>query len=197
MLTAFSEIQKAEADYNKAEQKHREYPQNPSGRIVDNKYIITAANALAAYETTKATLNNLRLELPNRVRRDIGVIRAELVQSLKAHYRANPADIDHDTLVLLDSGILNVDEYEMMLNQAQNPTMERLICNRCGRAAETASDEETASRLKYLAGLASNCDGTDQLDTFDSITSIAFRCLDNPSMIGEWSNLVQPLIDLM
>ena len=194
---AFAEISEVESAFVEAEKRHKRLPENPSGRVVDSEYIVNAARATADYTTAKDRRYAMQRNLPESVRQAVKPIRAELVERIKDKYRAKPGDIDQNTIALLNSGILTVEDYEALMNEAPNPTMSRMIASAAGKAAETATNQNDASRLRVLAQIGKRLDGSDYLETFDAIVDTMNRTIANPAMIPYWESLTTPFIDAM
>lgn len=194
---AFAEISEVESAFMEAEKRHKRLPENPSGRVVDSEYIANAARATADYATAKDRQYAMRRDLPESVRQAVKPIRAELVEAIKEKYRAKPGDIDQNTIALLNSGILTVEDYEALMNESPNPTMSRMIASAAGKAAETATNQNDSSRLRALAQIGKRLDGSESLEGFDALVETLNRTVANPSMIPYWESLTTPFIDAM
>lgn len=194
---AFAEISEVESAYSEAEKRHKRLPENPSGRVVDSEYIANAARATADYANANARRFAMQRDLPESVRQAVKPIRAELVEAIKNKYRAKPGDIDQNTLALLESGIMTVDDYEALMNESPNPTMSKMIAAAAGKAAEAATDRNEATRLRILAQIGKRLDGSEALEAFDAIVETMNRTIANTAMIPYWESLTTPFIDAM
>lgn len=194
---AFAEISEVESAFLEAEKRHKRLPENPSGRVVDSEYIADAARATADYADANAKRFAMQRDLPESVRQAVKPIRAELVEAIKNKYRAKPGDIDQNTIALLNSGILTVDDYEALMNESPNPTMSKMIAAAAGKAAEAATDMNEATRLRVLAQIGKRLDGSESLEAFDAIVETMNRTLANTAMIPYWESLTTPFIDAM
>ena len=104
-------------------------------------------------------------------------IRKALVSDVQAAFLADPAQVDNNTMRLLDSGILRSGDYEKLFNDAQaanNVTMCRLIAQAAGNLAKTAEGNDRAA-LNLLSHKVAGIDGSTDLQAFDeSVFSLSF-----------------------
>ena len=80
-------------------------------------------------------------------------IRKELSAELDETLAADPAQVDANTMTLLNSGILRATDYESMYNKAKasgNATMCRLIGKAAGDYAEKVDDASTRRSLNVI-----------------------------------------------
>lgn len=201
--TAFGEYQKAEAALKAAEEMVKRFPER--GGLVSDDYRAKAARAAAdlleAQKAMKAAKDGLQGHDS-----EIANLRRELAGEIDKAYSADPAQLDHDTITLLESGILRSGEYTRLFKQAQeagNVTMQRLI----GKYAFDKSEKEAADggqytdsvkelRQVYHASKATT--GAEHLERFDYLTEVFNRGANTPALAGlpdRWSKLTADVIE--
>ena len=87
----FEEYRKAEAALKSAESRSKEYPRRNGA---DPSYLAKSARAEADLAEANAQFEHCRRHLFEEQRRDIAVIRAELVEALNKEYAADPSKVD-------------------------------------------------------------------------------------------------------
>ena len=119
---------------------------------------IAQTEAEAAFQKIKKS----RFDLLDRA----AEIRAQLSSDLEAAGTVNPADVDANTMRLLESGILKASDFKSLYDGASSPTMKRLIGAAAGKAAAAA---EAADR-EVLNGISHDSKNIirGKMDTFDS-----------------------------
>lgn len=95
-------------------------------------------------------------------------IRAQLSSDLEAAGTVNPADVDGNTMRLLESGILKASDFKSLYDGASSPTMKRLIGAAAGKAAKAAENVEDRAALFSIFS-ASKSIGSEVLEAFDSV----------------------------
>lgn len=161
------------------------------------------AAAEAELTEAKANFKAEQDELSHKATLDITKLRKALEQAVKSNYLANPADVDINTMTLLESGILNAADYERLISDAinnNNSTMVRLIGDAANKARENLDTgrtdyvpEREALAVVYNASLRYN--GGDILRGFDNMTDTARRTFRNASMHSHWESLTGPYIE--
>ncbi len=155
------------------------------------------ANADAKLEAARNAHTQMRFNYPGEVDAKTASMRTELEKAISDKFAARPADIDHDVLTLLNSGILTPAEYTRLFNEASSPTMRRLIAHSAGEAAEKLKDDrEAASVLRNVANAGVRYSGSQYLAAFDGLTDILRRTNRNPAMSKSYSNLAAPFLDV-
>ena len=141
----FAEYREKSDAVKSAESKYRAYPRRSGA---DPSYMAKSARAEADLAEANAQFEHCRRHLFEEQRRDIAVIRAELVEALGNEYAADPSKVDMQTLELLRSGIMSADEYSRLIDAAAsngNHTMVRLIAKNAADMAERGtSGSQTA-----------------------------------------------------
>ena len=141
----FTEYREKSDAVKSAESKYNAYPRRNGA---DPSYMAKSARAEADLAEARAQFEHCRRHLFEEQRRDIAVIRAELVEALNKEYAADPSQVDMQTLELLRSGIMSADEYSRLIDAAAsngNHTMVRLIAKNAADMAERGtSGSQTA-----------------------------------------------------
>ena len=197
---AFKAYRDAEAAYKKAEQKAREYPQRNG--MVNADYAAKSARAQAdfleakqAYETARRTFRESDTQF--------NAMRRELAAAIDDAYSADPAQLDTATLELLKSGILTGAEYVKLLRGAQdanNPTMVRLIGHYAGEAAQARAEshgmhDPDVSAMRIAQNESRTYTGGDRLQAFDNMVELYHRCTNNPAIIDHWDRFTAETIE--
>lgn len=186
---AFEEYRKAEKAYNAAEARRKGLPWNA-----------TAEEKTLADARTIEARNNLK-EAQKVLASSMGTmngIRGELVKALGDAYRANPEDIDPNTMELLKAGILKPAEYVDLANRAiasGNNTMLRVIGSYADGLNKDAYSLEDRSALQAVAHRAKTSTGESELERFDVLVETFSKCVNNPLMIDHWDALTQENIE--
>lgn len=202
---AFAEYKAAEESYKSAKELRESSAKGGAG-IRDSA------------ERTKAELRKLKCEAEfiqaeqgfNAAKakfreslREISNIRQSLEKELEREYIADPTKVDHDTMVLLKSGILTPDEYDFLLEKSiemENPTMSRLIAASASEQIEKVSkscgeNSEAAMKLRVITRRGKAQGGKETLMAFDAIRDVYQRTVANPRMIENWDSLVGAAIE--
>ena len=199
---AFKKYREAEAAFKRAEDQQRKYPQRQG--IVDAEYAAKAARAHADFMQAKADMKNAQAEFSAH-NAEIAALRKQLVADLDAHYAADPAALDGNTLELLKSGILSTSEYSRMMQQAQangNHTMARVIAKYAGDAAISAGkqygdNDSRVRELRSISFMANDNNGSNTLAAFDLMADVYKRATNNPYMIDSWDSLTGKVAETM
>ena len=197
----FSNIQKLETNFEKAEQARKAAPIIHVG-ISTAEYAAKAARAEADYQEAKKAREDYKVALEREVMPAVTNIRGRLDQELNRVYSVDPSQVDAMSLELLKSGIMRIDDYMTMLYKAEsenNATMARLI----GKYAKEAAVEEAknngsnsldASRLRVLAEQASTISGKNYVEAFEFLVTTFTRCVNNPRLISMWDEFTSERI---
>lgn len=199
---AFKKYREAEAAFKRAEDQQRQYPQRQG--IVDAEYAAQSARAYADYLTAKETFKRAQ-EAFRAHNTEIADLRRQLAADLDAHYAADPAALDGNTLELLRSGILKASEYNRLIDKAQhdgNFTMARMVCKYAGDAATSAGkqygeNDSRARELRAISYRANDNNGANTLAAFDLMANVFQRATDNPHMIDSWDSLTGEVAEKM
>ena len=175
--TAKADMDKAEAVYKATAEDARGFARRNSGASLE----IARANAFV--ETRRVEMEEARQAFQKVRKARLSVmdaaaqIRKALVSDVQAAFLADPAQVDNNTMRLLDSGILRSGDYEKLFNDAQaanNVTMCRLIAQAAGNLAKTAEGNDRVA-LNLLSHKAAGIDGSKDLQAFDeSVFSLSF-----------------------
>ena len=186
---AFGEYKTVEKAYQKAEDWRKNLPWNATAEektIAEASAIEARKNLKKAQEALFACADSLK------------GIRGELAEALGNAYRANPEDIDPNTMELLKSGILTPAEYVNLANKAianGNNTMLRMIGSYAEKVAQDTREAAERGALLTVADRAKNSTGAAELETFDNLVNTFTRCANNPAMIDYWDGLTEAAID--
>lgn len=164
--TAKADLDKAKAVYKATAEDARGFARRNSGASLE----IARANAFV--ETRRVEMEEARQAFQKVRKARFSVmdaakqIRQELVSDVQAAFLADPAQVDTNTMRLIDSGILKAADYEKLFNDAQaagNTTMSRLIARAAGNLAKTAEGNDRVA-LNMLAHKAESLDGNADLN---------------------------------
>jgi len=199
----FSELQDAETALKVAEQAKSNAPRG----IMDAQRAAAAARAEADYMEAKAAYDSARRSLPERGERELLSIRKELADAVNDAFSVDPTQVDSATVELLKSGICTAADYEKLLgsaDEAQNGTMIRLIASYAAKAAEALREpngqlpfdsREEWARLDNVGKQGANHTAATVLDSYDALSGVFHRCVNNPAMIDKWGTLTENIID--
>ena len=163
----FTEYRKKSDAVKSAESKYNAYPWRDGA---DHAYLAKSARARADLAEAKAQFDHCRRHLFEEQRRDIAVIRAELVEALNKEYAADPKAVDANPLALMNSGIMTADEYSRLIDSAiasGNFTMTRLLAKSAADMAEKVTDSDVARSYRLVSHKGKGMDGREYLQAFD------------------------------
>lgn len=184
----FKAIEKAEQKAKDAEEAYNFFKrENGSGEgfpMIKAKFLSLEAD----YTTAKEELKNTMQEFAEGVTK-VDAIGEELAEEIRNDYGVKPEDVDQNTLELLKSGIVTAEEYVRMFNQANNPTMKRLIA----RYAEENATEETRPTMQILKKLVEN--GDEYINNFSVLRDAFIRTTGNTAMIPYWEDLTAEIVN--
>ena len=186
--TAFSEHDDALREHASAQRQAALYP------IKDNvsaDYARKAARAQERFSDATEALTRAERALDSVTDR-IEELEKEFAETLAEHYAAKPAEVDHATITLLESGIMGASEYERLLKDAVNAgnsTMARLIGSAAARRAEkeAANDTTIAQRFRSVANDAKIATaGEAERAAFKTMKDLYRRCTRNIALRDQW-----------
>ena len=159
--------------------------------------IANAANAEIGLATAKERISVARTTKLSAAKSKITELRRRLEKELAAHYYADPARVDSNTLALLDSGMLTAAEYASLYEKAianDNITMARMIGAAAGKYAdklmniEAPNENQRAERaiLTQVSQNAKKCGANEYLNSFDVLVDMFNICSRNPAMVENW-----------
>lgn len=158
------------------------------------KYQARQATAKAALEDAKKQHLSVKYNLPTQAETNAKALRRQLEASISEKFAAVPSDVDGAVLTLLQSGILNPNEYVRLFEQATNPTMRRLIAKAAGDAAKNTDDAGAARILRGVEFAGQKCNGAEYLAAFDGLADINHRMAKNPSLYAHYEELAAPFL---
>ena len=192
----FTEYQAKSDAVKSAESKYNAYPWRDGA---DPTYLAKSARARADLAEAKAQFEHCRRHLFEEQRKDIAVIRAELVEALGKEYAADPKAVDANTLALMNSGIMTADEYSRLIDSAiasGNFTMTRLLAQSAADMAEkTTGDADISRSYRLVSHKGKGMDGREYLQAFDFLTDTFNRCERNFALSTKWDELTSPVVD--
>lgn len=195
---AFAKYRMAADGMKFAEEMRRKYPQQAG--LVNAEYAAQSARVYADYLTAKESMKRAQEEFSSH-NSEIAALRRQLAADLNAHYAADPAALDANTLELLKSGVLTPAEYSRLLNKAQtegNFTMARVIAKYAGDAAASMNQQDPRAReLRAISYTASANNGSNILAAFDMMADVYRRATLNPHMIDSWDDLTGEVANMM
>ena len=191
----FTEYREKSDAVKSAESKYRAYPRRSGA---DPSYMAKSARAEADLAEARAQFEHCRRHLFEEQRKDIAVIRAELVEALGKEYAADPKAVDANTLALMNSGIMTADEYSRLIDSAiasGNFTMTRLLAKSAADMAEKVTDSDVARSYRLVSHRGKGMDGREYLQAFDFLTDTFNRCERNFALSTKWDELTSPVVD--
>ena len=198
--SAFEEFLEAEKKFKAADAERKKHPQ---GGYSTAEAAAKSARVHADFLRAKADLEAARKALSAHSE-EIGQLRRTLEDEVESYYAADPSAVDASTIALLQSGILSASEYNRLLENAKgsgNFTMARLVAKSAGDAAEEVARKygENDSKARELRRVSyNNSDGgADTMARFDYLANVFSRTCNNPSMIGDWNDLTEHIVDEM
>ena len=174
------------------------YNADPWRDGADPTYLAKSARARADLAEAKAQFEHCRRHLFEEQRKDIAVIRAELVEALGKEYAADPKAVDANTLALMNSGIMTADEYSRLIDSAiasGNFTMTRLLAKSAADMAEKVTDSDVARSYRLVSHKGKGMDGREYLQAFDFMVDTYNRCERNFALTTKWDELTSPVVE--
>lgn len=191
----FAEYREKSDAVKAAESRYNAYPRRNGA---DSSYMAKSARAEADLAEARAQFEHCRRHLFEEQRRDIAVIRAELVEALNKEYAADPSKVDMQTLELLRSGIMSADEYSRLIDAAAsngNHTMVRLIAKSAADMAEKATDTDAARSYRLVSHRGKGNDSNEYLRAFDFLADTFDRCERNFALTPKWDELTSAVVE--
>ena len=191
----FTEYRAKSDAVKSAESKYNAYPWRDGA---DPTYLAKSARARADLAEAKAQFEHCRRHLFEEQRKDIAVIRAELVEALGKEYAADPKAVDGNTLALMNSGIMTADEYSRLIDSAiasGNFTMTRLLAKSAADMAEKVTDSDVARSYRLVSHRGKGNDGNEYLRAFDFLADTFNRCERNFALTPKWDELTSAVVE--
>ena len=152
------------------------------------------ANFYSARDELQATQRRMNDRL-----HDVKKLRSELAAAVESAFCADPKAVDPATMTLLQSGILTVNEYSRLMDDAKsagNFTMVRLIGKASADAAKTKGENDPAAgELRALAHRSRENPGDSILGNFDALADAFTRSTKNPGLIDHWNDLCSETVE--
>lgn len=115
-----------------------------------------------ASNKTRASIVNLKKTTADKVK----ALRSELLEDCKKHLAIKPEQTTIETITLISSGLMNVNDYMELCNTSwNNPTVLRLVANKC----ENSEDTEHRTIAMHLKNYLSPESRTSVFDSADYI----------------------------
>lgn len=125
------------------------------------------------FERAKMTLEEAKKNIRGSYDEKVNALRNQMAEFAANVYRADPSKVDHNTLQLLNAGIMSPDEVEHLAdNYRDNPTMLRLIGKYAAdRFASTLNDRDRTTAVKWasLKDLQNLSDSSAAIAGFDQM----------------------------
>lgn len=190
-----SEYEKAEKREREAQDRMKKYPERAG--ILNPEYQAEQAKAKAEYLDAKVAMNKLQQEKPAQAMKAIRELRQELENALFSSFSPKASAVDMQCVELLKSGILTDKEYLYLVQDAVNNgnyTMARMIGCHAEQLANNKPHEE-ATVLRHASQIGKHDYSADYLETFDNLTDIAKRCMDNPAIMDRWGEFTREAME--
>lgn len=183
-LRVKGEVEKARLDLEEAQREEQSVRAKNRERV----YVELAKHNVKGKELTLQAkkddlkrVNNKRFDLLNKSKE----IRAELSRELDDDFVVNPADVDSNVMALMDSGVLKVNDYVKLYNEAEkshNMTMMRLLGAKAGALADKETDTATRSTLNniYTASISGK---SNELQEYDGYVFAVSRATGDPESL--------------
>lgn len=181
----FKEYTEAHAKLEKAKMARR----LAQGAVEQTRRDADLLEAQGAFDTTMSNW-------ADRGERALQDLRGELEGAIATALAVNPADVDQSVVTLLYSGICASADFERLLKDAGNSTMQRMILSHIEKkAASQDTDPMERRALNVLLHDGQGRMGGAVLENFDALGGVFHRCLRNPSMIPRWDDLTADAIE--
>lgn len=188
----FAEYNKKNKEYKDAEEEVRKYPYR--GGMVSADYMKNVVKAKEYYNVKYANLEECKKEF-QALYDELKMHGKELEKELIKANEADPKKLDHDTIYLLESGILTSGEYAKLYEKAAgNPTMQRIIKKHIDEAAGKLPANDTSAEAINLRVLATQAHGDNTIDNYNVVLDIMEKTIRNKSMCDYWDQLAAPII---
>lgn len=190
-----SDFEKAERREREAQDKLKQYPQRAG--IVSPEYQAEQAKANAEYLDAKLAMNKLKQDRPAQAMKAIKELRGELEKALFDTFAPRASAVDMQCVELLNSGVLTDNEYLYLVQDALNNgnyTMARMIGHKAEQLANDRPHEE-AITLRHAAQIGKQDHSAPYLETFDNLTDIFTRCVNNPGIMDRWGEFTRDTME--
>ena len=208
---ASERLQKAQKALQEAEEQNRLPHRNETTlQVIRRERELVDVRAKA--EEARIEFDQVRADRYS-VLKKADLIRAELADEVSRAYNADPADIDHATMTLLESGILTALEIEKLSNDAissENWTMSRIIGAHAKQNLENNEKRFGANHpdnviLRNVIHRSMTNDGRKILSDFDALKNVAKYALgdpsgfshrdENPQLMERWEEIAGQVIE--
>ncbi len=182
--SAEAKLQKINAEIEDAQQEVRE-----AEIARDDERMWLGRSRLAALQVEKrhASDDFDAIKKSNReVFDNIKEIRSRLEADCNKSFALDPDALDANFFALLNSGLVKPADFEALWSKAEkagNITMQRLVADAAGHAAEAAhnkGDREDAKRLNAISSMGHNVTTGAMLERFDELVSVTRYAIGNP-----------------
>ncbi len=197
---SFEVYRKAKRDLEDAIEYQRKHPDDPYASPEEK---VAAARARASYLVAEDNFKKTQKSFGEEGARAIGKLREGLALAIDHEFAVDPAQIDHNAMELLKSGIMSAGEYKKLADDAEsrnNYTMSRMIGKYAQDAADRISKEygesdREATILRNVANQSRRNTGRGMLDVFDSMSRAYNRCTNNPALMEKWDDLFSDIVE--
>lgn len=188
----FKAIEKAEQKVKGTEEAYNSFKRtNGTGEgfpMIKAKLLSLEAD----YNIAKEELKNTMQEFAESVQK-VDAIGEELAEEISQDYGVKPEDVDSNTLELLKSGIVTAEEYIRLFQQANNPTMKRLIAHYAEQDSEKALTEDKRTAMRNMSSIIET--GKEYTDNFSIMRDSFIRTAGNTAMIPYWDELTAEIVN--
>lgn len=197
-------------EYKEAETKLKEAQKQASANPVKTGFGVTPQMQIEAQRAQlvlKEAQEQFKIAKHNYEgkKKDISVLRKELESKVIDSLMADPANLDRNTVDVLQSGICSTDEIEKFYSKAEqagNTLMCRWIGNFAGtevqrigkKLMDDSERKNQTTRLNNIRAkglLSAKPENNTSLMAFGVMEDCFNRCVNNPSMIQHWDALTE------
>lgn len=187
-LEAVKELKEAIDTEKKTAKALSEHPERHG--FVDLEYQNEYLRRKLAHEEATAKLQKVSTTVPNELSKQLSELRSKLKSDADYYFAVDPSQLQPEVVSFLDSGMLNVNDYQKLMKAAvsdNNVSMIRMISNRANKAAENISDDRERATLKIIAAEAEKYTTDNYLTAFDGLISVSEKCMNNPRLADYWN----------
>lgn len=202
---AFADLQKATDAYEKAREDRGRNPKK-TGWGVTLEQQIKAQQAELAYRQAEENLRKAKRVYHDKLAK-IQEIREELKTAVAEDLLIDPKALDRNTVDILASGLCSPREVVRLYEKAESPTMKRYIANFAKNEAQRIDKDKLMDPVKKAEGRSmlykissdtrelTDAEDTDALRSFDVLSFVAERAINNPTMIEKWDELTENALE--
>lgn len=184
---AIKTLKEAEEKERKTQKALSEYPQRYG--FVDASYQVEHDKRKVAHDEAVMNLDKVKSTIPYTLADQLSALRSQLKAEADYYFAVDPSQLQPEVVSFLESGITTLNDYHKLMRTAisdNNVTMIRLIANSANKKAEELHDATERSKLKMIASEANKYTTESYLTAFDSLVSVANRCMKNTHLADHW-----------